>query len=181
MAGGRGEAPSRPDGQGRPPEEVATRPIRMRIADLVTAAVLTGIGVLVIVDALRLQIGWGTDGPQSGFFPFWLAVGLIAASLGIAAQAWRRAVDAPFVTRAALRPVLTLLLPATAAVLLMQLIGLHAASALYLAFNVRRIGRYSWAAVVAVSLGFPVVTFAIFERWFLVPMPKGFLESWLGL
>jgi putative tricarboxylic transport membrane protein len=25
-----------------------------------------------------------------------------------------------------------------------------------------------------------VVTFIIFERWFLVPMPKGPLEMWLG-
>ena len=25
-----------------------------------------------------------------------------------------------------------------------------------------------------------VVTFVIFERWFLVPLPKGPLEAWLG-
>ena len=46
----------------------------MRAADLVTALVLMAVGVLVLADALRLGIGWGTDGPRSGFFPFWLAV-----------------------------------------------------------------------------------------------------------
>jgi hypothetical protein len=27
----------------------------------------------------------------------------------------------------------------------------------------------------------PVVTYFIFERWFLVPLPKGPIEEWLGL
>jgi hypothetical protein len=26
----------------------------------------------------------------------------------------------------------------------------------------------------------PVAAFVIFEQWFLVPMPKGPLEEWLG-
>jgi hypothetical protein len=26
----------------------------------------------------------------------------------------------------------------------------------------------------------PVILFMVFELWFLVPMPKGPLESWLG-
>jgi hypothetical protein len=33
---------------------------------------------------------------------------------------------------------------------------------------------------VAVSLVVPVAAFVVFERWFLVPMPKGPLEAWLG-
>ena len=43
-----------------------------------------------------------------------------------------------------------------------------------------RIGRHSWLSVAVMSLAFPVITFVIFERWFLVPMPKGPLEAWLG-
>ena len=30
-------------------------------------------------------------------------------------------------------------------------------------------------------VGIPLVTFLVFEQWFLVPMPKGPLEAWLGL
>ena len=153
----------------------------MRAADLITAAVLIAIGALVILDALRLGIGWGASGPESGFFPFWLAVGMVGACVLIAVQALRRKSDQPFITRQALRPVLTMLAPAATAVLLMQVTGLYVASALYLAFYMRWVGRHPWAAVVAVGLGFPVLTFVVFERWFLVPMPKGFLESWLGL
>jgi putative tricarboxylic transport membrane protein len=153
----------------------------MRAADLVTAANLIVIGCLVIADALRLGLGWGTDGPRSGFFPFWLALLTIAACLGIAARALRRKDTRPFITRQALRPVLTVLVPAAAAVVLMQVGGLYLASALYLAFYMRWVGRHTWAAVLAVGLGFPILTFVVFERWFLVPMPKGPLEHWLGL
>jgi hypothetical protein len=133
-----------------------------------------------VSDALRLGIGWGTDGPQSGFFPFWLAVILIGASLVVIAQTVRRLPPRPFVSRPALVSVLTMLGPAAACVLAMQFVGLYVASALYLAAYMRWIGRHSWPAVIAVGVAFPVVTFLVFETWFLVPMPKGPLEAWLG-
>ena len=44
----------------------------------------------------------------------------------------------------------------------------------------RWIGRHRWATVFALALGIPLATFLVFERWFLVPMPKGPLEAWLG-
>ena len=53
----------------------------MRTADVTTALVLMAGGVLVLWDSVRLGIGWGTDGPKSGFFPFWLAVILLACCL----------------------------------------------------------------------------------------------------
>jgi putative tricarboxylic transport membrane protein len=152
----------------------------MRTADVATALVLMAGGILVLWDSVRLGIGWGTDGPKSGFFPFWLAVILLACCLAIVTQAVRRADRRPFVTREALGPVLTVLLPAAGFVLLTQFIGLYVASALYMAFYMRWIGRNSWLAVVLLSIGFPVLTFLIFEIWFLVPMPKGPLEAWLG-
>jgi hypothetical protein len=34
--------------------------------------------------------------------------------------------------------------------------------------------------VALVSLGNSIVFFLIFERWFLVPLPKGPIETWLG-
>jgi hypothetical protein len=44
----------------------------------------------------------------------------------------------------------------------------------------RWVGRHSWLAVVGLGIAIPVVTFLIFEKWFLVPMPKGPVEAWLG-
>ena len=152
----------------------------MRTADLAAAAVLMLVGGVVIFDALRLGIGWGTDGPRSGFFPFWLAVIMTATCVLIIAQTLRRAGGGAFVSREALRPVLSVLAPATAMVVVMQFSGLYVAATLYMAFYMRWVGRHRWSTIIAISVGLSVVTFVIFERWFLVPMPKGPLEAWLG-
>jgi len=152
----------------------------MRAADVTTALILIAGGALVIWDSLRIGIGWSTDGPKSGFFPFWLAVLLIGASLGIIWRALQQQSSRPFVTLEQLRPVLDVLWPATACVLLMHWLGLYLSSALYMGFYMRRFGRYSWLAVVVVSMVFAVSVFLIFEIWFLVPMPKGPVEAWLG-
>jgi putative tricarboxylic transport membrane protein len=152
----------------------------MRAADLATAAILVLLGGIVVFDSLRIGIGWGTDGPRSGFFPFWLGMILIVASVTIGLQAWRRASTTPFVTREQLRPVLKVLWPATLMVILITPLGLYVASALYMAFYMRWVGRHGWIAVVLCALGIPVLTFVVFEMWFLVPMPKGPLEAWLG-
>jgi putative tricarboxylic transport membrane protein len=151
-----------------------------RTADLVTAALLLLIGLIAVFDSLRLGAGWGSDGPKSGFFPFWLATLLLAVSVAIAVQAWRRGPGKRFVTRAQMRPVMQVLWPAVAMVTLTAVIGLYVAAALYLAFYMRWVGRHRWLTVVLISVGIPVVTFLVFERWFLVPMPKGPLETWLG-
>jgi len=152
----------------------------MRAADLVTAAVLMGLGGLVIVDAVRLGYDWGSDGPKSGFFPFWLAVAMVVACALIIVQSLRRRVEGTFVTRERLRPVLAVLLPATAMVVVTALVGLYVAAALYIAFYMRWVGRHRWLTIAVLALGIPIATFVIFERWFLVPMPKGPLEAWLG-
>jgi putative tricarboxylic transport membrane protein len=152
----------------------------MRAADLATAAVLTLLGGVVVLDSMRIGIGWGSDGPRSGFFPFWLGVILIVASVTIGLQAWRRSTTKPFVTREQLDPVLKVLWPATAMVLLIKPLGLYVAAMLYLAFYMRWVGRHSWLAVILCAIGVPVLTFVVFELWFLVPMPKGPLEAWLG-
>jgi putative tricarboxylic transport membrane protein len=152
----------------------------MRTADLTTALVLIAGGFLVIWDSLRLGIGWGTDGPRSGFFPFWLAVLLIVSCAAIGVQARRRTSRLPFVTRERLKPVLTTLLPSTGFVVLTQFLGLYVATAVFMGFYMRWIGRYGWVPIALVSVLFPLLIFVVFERWFLVPMPKGPLEAWLG-
>ncbi|HEV8640901.1 MAG TPA: tripartite tricarboxylate transporter TctB family protein [Methylomirabilota bacterium] len=158
----------------------------MRLADLVVAAVLALLGGVVLYDAARLGVGWGLEGPQSGFFPFWLAVTLIGVSLGVFLQALVRGPAKAFVTRERLRPVLKVLLPVAGFIVLtdppgpLTGLGLYVAAAFYLGFYMRWVGRHDWRAVVALSIVVPVITFFIFEKWFLVPMPKGPVEDWFG-
>lgn len=158
----------------------------MRAADLVTAVVLMGLGGVVVYDAARLGIGWGDEGPRSGFFPFWLAVLLVLFSAVIFLQAWRRRATRPFVRREQLAPVLKVVVPVAIFITMTDPpgppdgLGLYVAAALYIAVYMRWVGRHRWTAILVVAVAVPVVAFIVFERWFLVPMPKGPLETWLG-
>jgi hypothetical protein len=152
----------------------------MRAAELVTASVLILLGGVVLFDAVRIGFGWGPDGPRSGFFPFWLAAIMVIVCGVIIVQALWSAEDKSFVSREQLGPVLKVLWPATAAVALMHFVGLYVASTLYMGFYMRWVGRHSWVTVVLIALGIPIGSFLVFEKWFLVPMPKGPLEQWLG-
>jgi len=156
----------------------------MRRADAVCATVLLSGAVVVAGEGLRLGIGWSTDGPQSGFFVFYLGVALAVSSAVVLGQAvflagaplYRR----PFVTAGQLAPVLKVAAPAAAMVLFTHWLGLYVAGGVYLAAYMRWIGRHPWPLTLALGVAIPVATFLIFEVWFLVPMPKGPLEAWLG-
>jgi putative tricarboxylic transport membrane protein len=158
----------------------------MRIADLVTAAMLMLLGSIVIYDAVRLGVGWGNEGPRSGFFPFWLATLMVVISAAIFLQALIGRSEKPFVTRERFLPVLKVLAPIVGFVLLTDPpgpwpgLGLYVSSGLYLGFYMRWVGRHDWLLVVALSVAVPLIAFFIFEKWFLVPMPKGPMEAWFG-
>lgn len=155
----------------------------MRKVEAICALSLIALAVLVMVEGIRLGIGWGTDGPRSGFFPFWLGVGLAISSLIVlfrVATSRAAALRRPFIEPGNLTPVLKVLAPATGMVVLTHFIGLYVAGGLYMGAYMRWIGRYSWFSVFLLSLAIPIATFLIFEKWFLVPMPKGPLEAFLG-
>ncbi|MGH7927845.1 MAG: tripartite tricarboxylate transporter TctB family protein [Candidatus Binatia bacterium] len=158
----------------------------MRVVNLVTAALLILLSAIVIYDARRIGTGWGSEGPESGFFPFWLAALLAAVSVVLCVQTLRSRSKEPFVTGERFVPVLKVLGPLTGFVLLTDPpgpwsgLGLYVAAGIYLAFYMRWVGRHDWRTIVALATAVPIITFFIFETWFLVPMPKGPVEAWLG-
>ena len=136
----------------------------------------------VIVDSLRVGTGWADDGPRSGYFPFYIGLLLLAASTTIfVSQLWRwRRADPAFAERAQLAQVLAVFWPMLVYVALIYPLGIYLASAVLIGYFMRRYGRYGWVATALVSTGVPLLFFLVFERWFLVPLPKGAVERWLG-
>lgn len=156
----------------------------MRKAEIITSAVFLLISALVLYEAKRLGFGWGIEGPQPGFFIFYLALGLGLSSLIRIAQLLRDRGLLPgtkFVSAKAWPEVLKVFLPMAGAVLLMEFLGFYIASALYLGFFMRWVGRFSWGMVLLVAFLFAFSHYMIFEKWFLVPLPKGLLEAYIGL
>jgi hypothetical protein len=155
----------------------------MRTADIVCAAVIACIGIVVIVDAVRLGSGWEMDGPQAGFFPFALGAIVVLGSLVIIWRAVkRRGVSnstKPFIKRDAIASVLWVVVPATLMVLLTELIGLYVAAAIYLLAYIRWVGGHRWRTVLSVSILAPLVFYILFDRIFLIPMPQGVLGGFV--
>ena len=120
------------------------------------------------------------------FSRFGLAILLAIVSIVLFLQALRIRSEEPFVTREQFIPVLKVLGPLAGFVLITDPpgpwsgLGLYVAAGLYLGFYMRWVGRHDWRTVVALATSIPVITFLIFETWFLVPMPKGPVESWFG-
>ena len=156
--------------------------ISNRTADIVVALILCAIGALVVFDSVRLGVGWAADGPQSGYFPFYIGLFIIAASLGtIAFTLFGRKVNrGAFVHREQLRDVLKVLVPTIVFIGLIDFIGIYVASALFIGASMRWLGRFRWLTIVLVSIAVPFGLFLLFEIWFLVPLPKGPLEEFLG-
>jgi hypothetical protein len=152
--------------------------------ELIFAGLVFLIGLAGLYGSAELNTGWASDGPQAGFFPFRVALILMAAAVLVAVQAWRgRAVlrHVAVADRASFERMLWFGLPIIGAVALAQWLGLYVASAAYLLFTIRLRGRRSWATCLGVAIGVPVITFLVFERWFQVPLLKGPLEIMLGL
>jgi hypothetical protein len=51
-----------------------------RSVEMGVAIAMIAFGAVVIAGSLQVGIGWGAEGPKSGFFPFYLGVSIIAAS-----------------------------------------------------------------------------------------------------
>ena len=157
--------------------------LRRRAAEIGVALFLLGLGSLLIIDSVRLGMRWAPDGPQPGYFPFYLGVFVCAACAVTIVLALRMPVERnkTFVEVGQLKLVLSVLVPSAVFVSLVGWIGIYVAAVIYVAFFMRWLGKYPWWKVAVVSLGQSVVLFVIFEIWFLVPLPKGAVERFLGI
>lgn len=154
-----------------------------RTLELVVAALLFALGAIVITDSLRLGARWAEDGPQAGYFPFYigLLICVPAAVVFVRALGDKAKAAKTFVGQNAFKRVLWMLVPSIVYVALIKPIGIYVASSVFIAFFMRRLGRYPWITTAGVAVGVSLVFFLLFEVWFKLPLPKGPLESWLRL
>lgn len=138
---------------------------------------------MVVYDSVRLGARWAEDGPQAGYFPFYVGVLVCLSALVnfVMALVNRKDAGREFVDLEKLKLVLAVLVPAVIYVGLISWIGIYVASVIFIAFFMRWLGKYAWWKVAVVSVGVMVAFFLIFEIWFLVPLPKGPVENLLGV
>ena len=140
------------------------------------------LAVIGIIGAIRVGIGWGAEGPRAGFVPFYVSPIVLVCSAANLIVVLRVYTGAElFAEWGQLRQVLKLLVPTAIYVFAVPVIGMYVSSGLLIGLFMRWLGRYNWLLVLAMAIGVPILIYFMFERWFLVPLPKGPLEDWLGL
>ena len=154
-----------------------------RTMEIVVALLLLHGCALVIFDSVRIGHGWQEgSGPAPGYFPYYIAMMLaLAADVNLLAAALLQKGDGgTFVSRRAFGSVLSVLLPTIAFVALISFLGIYVAAAIFIAAFMMFFGREPVWRAALVGVGIPLALFMMFERWFLVPLPKGPLEALLG-
>ncbi len=152
-----------------------------RSVEVGVAAFMALLALIGVYGSIKVGIGWGDEGPRAGFFPFYVSlVVLVSCAINMFAALAVPDDGRVFAEWGQLRQVLWVLVPTIVYVGLIPFIGIYVASAVLIAFFMRLFGRYGWIVTVAVSVAVPIMTFLMFETWFLVPLPKGPLESMLG-
>src|SRR5689334_10345474 len=107
---------------------------RQKTAEIVVAAFFLAIGAVVIWDSVRLGAKWGSDGPEAGYFPFYIGLIQSVSALIVLVQALLSKDERGFVERGALKLVLSVLVPSAIYVASVSWLGIYLASAIFIAF-----------------------------------------------
>jgi hypothetical protein len=155
--------------------DTARRGVATYVVEAVVALIVLGLGVLVLQGTWSLGSRWTTEGPGSGYFPFYIGWILCIAGAGILGQALigKKRNSGIFVDSEQLKRVLSVLIPAIVYVFAVQMIGLYVASAVYIALFMIVLGKYSPLKSTITALVLITLFFVMFEIWFKVPLFKG--------
>jgi len=152
-----------------------------RSIEIAVAVICLLFGVVTILGSVKAGIGWGAEGPKSGFFPFYIGVIIVLASVVNILHAWRLERETLFANWGQLGQVLAVVIPTTVYVSVLPYSGIYLASIVLIVGFMIWLGQYRWTTSIAVGVIIPILIYVTFEKWFLVPLPKGPIEDMLGL
>ena len=162
-------------------------------AELGTAIATGLLGAAGVIGASELGHGWTESGPQAGYFPFYVGLILIGASLwnGVSAFLKHRAathhfahsgeVEEPFLDGERARRLGIFIAALLAFVVVTLTMGIYVGSILYITWSAWRQGGYRLPLALGVGAGFAVSLYLIFEAIFRLPLLKGPIEPLLGI
>ena len=140
-----------------------------RTLEICTAIFFLAIGSVVMWDSSRIGAGWGTEGPQSGYFPFYIGLLMNVASAANLLLAVKSGKAESFVSRPQFKLVLAIFLPCLVYVAVMQWLGLYAASLIFISVFMRWQGKFSLFKSGLTALIVVAVLFVMFEIWSRCP------------
>ena len=140
------------------------------------------LSIYLMFKSTELDIGYVKgEGPGGGFWPFWLAAGMLISTGWIAIN-WFLKKSPPsqsterYLDSYGLRMLLLVGGGVTAFIAAIHFVGFYGAIPLFLIYYIRFLGRHSWPTTLAISLSTPIVTFLFFDIAMRIVLPKGYLE-----
>lgn len=124
----------------RPPDDPAGP--RQRHVEMGVAAFMALLGAVAIIGSLKVGIGWATEGPQSGFFPFSIGLGIVATSGCNLVCAALEPDRGTFAKWRQIRQVLKVVAPMAVCVAAVPWLGIYLPSAFLIAGFMRWLGRF---------------------------------------
>jgi hypothetical protein len=155
-----------------------------RTMEIVVALALLAGAAIVIIDSVRVGFGWiEGEGPAPGYYPFWVAVILaFASTMNLLKAIGGHGAGEVFVTLRPFLRILAVLIPTTVFVALiggisigplnLPGIGIYFAASVFIFFFMLAVGKEGVFRAAFVSALVPLLLFFMFEKWFLVPLPK---------
>ena len=164
----------------------------MKKAEIIMATFWAALSVALLIEIqviprTRQPIGWETGvGPQSGWFPFYLAAIMLICSLIVLIPKILQAVkdglaDKSFVSTEGVKAVLWAFGPMFVYVFTIPWLGFYLGSTLYLVYYIKSVGKHSWVLSLSTGIVFSVSVFMIFERGLKLTLAKGFIEPVLNM
>jgi len=144
----------------------------MKIGDVVSGAVLAGLGVFIVLEARQWDY-LGSDGPGPGFFPLWYGVLMVALSLllVVTSLAKRSATTGKPVNWPDVGRALSAWLGLAICVGLLKVLGFLIAFALFTFFLVYWMYRRPLVPAIAVSIGVSLGFYLLFPLALNVGLP----------
>lgn len=144
----------------------------LKIGDVAASVAFFALAVFVMIEGGRLGAGWDERGPQSGFFPFWLAVLMGFGAVATFIKSLRRSSPGPFFeNRQEVRDLLRVGVPLAVTVISIPWLGIYVATALYVWLFAWWYGAFRWWTSLLGALAFAALLYITLTRGMNVPMP----------
>ncbi|MEK9671689.1 MAG: tripartite tricarboxylate transporter TctB family protein [Rhodospirillaceae bacterium] len=155
----------------------------MRRAEIITAVLMAAFSAYLMYKSTALPIGWITgEGPGGGFWPFWLAALMLLSTIWIVVNWYRRTSppsqsEDPYMDDYAKKMFVLVGGGVTVMIGLVEIIGMHLATAVFLVYYIRFIGGHTWRTTLSIAVPTPIITFFFFDVGLRKFLPTGMLDS----
>jgi hypothetical protein len=129
-----------------------------------------------MVEARHYSFGT-IDNPGPGFLPFLLGLGLGGMSIALLMKGWKKGGKQPMATswpeRKGLIKISSIFMMLVLFTLFFEIAGYIVNVFIFFLVLLRPIGRQKWVWSLTISIGATSISYLLFERWLMLPLPRG--------